>query len=40
MLAIAALCAACAAPASAQVKVGEPDSVKPVAYGGVQAWLG
>ena len=38
-LAIAALCAAWAAPASAQVKVGEPDSVKPVAYGGVQAWL-
>jgi hypothetical protein len=39
VLAMAALCAACAAPASAQVKVGEPDSVKPVAYGGVQAWL-
>lgn len=39
-LAFAALCAAwAAAPASAQVKVGEPDSVKPVAYGGVQAWL-
>ena len=39
VLAVAALCAAWAAPASAQVKVGEPDAVKPVAYGGVQAWL-
>jgi hypothetical protein len=27
------------APASAQVKVGEPNAVRPVAYGGVQAWL-
>ena len=39
MLAIAALSAAWATPASAQVKVGEPNSVKPVAYGGMQAWL-
>jgi hypothetical protein len=38
-LAIASLLAVGAAPASAQVKVGEPDAVKPVAYGGVQAWL-
>jgi hypothetical protein len=38
-LAIAALLAVCCAPASAQVKVGEPNSVRPVAYGGVQAWL-
>jgi hypothetical protein len=38
-LAIATLLAASAAPASAQVKVGEPDAVQPVAYGGVQAWL-
>jgi hypothetical protein len=30
-LAIVALCAAPAAPAGAQVKVGEPDAVKPVA---------
>jgi hypothetical protein len=40
VLAIASLVAVLAAPsASAQVKVGEPDAVKPVAYGGVQAWL-
>ena len=39
VLAIALVCAAWAAPAAAQVKVGEPDSVKPVAYGGLQAWL-
>jgi hypothetical protein len=39
VLAIALVCAAWAAPAAAQVKVGEPDSVKPVAFGGVQAWL-
>jgi hypothetical protein len=37
-LATVALCAAWAAPASAQVKIGEP-AVKPVAFGGVQAWL-
>ena len=38
-LSVVALCAVWAAPASAQVKVGEPDAVKPVAYGGVQSWL-
>jgi hypothetical protein len=38
-LAIATLFAAWVAPASAQVKISEPDAVKPVAYGGVQAWL-
>ena len=36
---VAALFAAGAAPAAAQVKVGEPNAVRPVAYGGVQAWL-
>lgn len=38
-LAVAALFVAWVAPASAQVKVGEPNAVRPVAYGGVQAWL-
>jgi hypothetical protein len=37
-LAVVALCAAWVAPASAQVRIGDPG-VKPVAYGGVQAWL-
>jgi hypothetical protein len=36
---VAALFVAGVAPAAAQVKVGEPDAVRPVAYGGVQAWL-
>ena len=36
---VAALFVAGVAPASAQVKVGEPNAVRPVAYGGVQAWL-
>jgi hypothetical protein len=39
VLAVAASGAAWVAPASAQVKVGEPNAVRPVAYGGVQAWL-
>ena len=38
MLAIAIL-AVPAAPATAQVKVGEPNAVQTTAYGGVQAWL-
>ena len=38
MLAIALL-AVPAAPAAAQVKIGEPDAVQPTSYGGVQAWL-
>lgn len=38
-LATVALCAAWVAPASAQVKIGEPDAVQPTSYGGVQAWL-
>jgi hypothetical protein len=38
VLAIAML-AVPAAPASAQVKVGEPSAVQTTAYGGVQAWL-
>ena len=38
-LIVAALVVAWVAPASAQVKVGEPNAVRVVAYGGVQAWL-
>jgi hypothetical protein len=38
-LVVAAWFAAGVAPAAAQVKVGEPNAVRPVAYGGVQAWL-
>ena len=38
MLAVAAGCVVSVAPASAQVKVGE-EAVRPVAYGGAQAWL-
>ena len=38
-LAVVASFVAWVAPASAQVKVGEPNAVRPVAYGGVQAWL-
>ena len=37
--AVAALFAAGVAPAAAQVKIGEPNAVRVVAYGGVQAWL-
>ena len=36
---VAALFVVWVAPASAQVKVGEPNAVGVVAYGGVQAWL-
>jgi hypothetical protein len=38
VLAVAML-AASAAPAAAQVKIGEPNAVQPTSYGGVQAWL-
>jgi hypothetical protein len=38
-LAVVASFVAWVAPASAQIKVGEPNAVRPVAYGGVQAWL-
>ena len=38
-LAIAALFAAWVAPASAQVRISDVGAVRPVAYGGAQAWL-
>jgi hypothetical protein len=38
-LAVAAAFAGCVAPASAQVQLSSDSTVRPVAYGGAQAWL-
>jgi hypothetical protein len=38
-LAVGVVAAACAAPASADVKISDDNSAQVVAYGGVQAWL-